>query len=131
MPKRVISPKTLPDPQGRWSPAILCEGAQRTLYVSGVTSRDSSGEVVGQGDYEVQTTQICENLKAIVEAAGGTLADIASMTVFVVDIEQSDAIHRVRRSYFPKDPPASTMVQVVRLVDKKCLVAFNAIAVLA
>ena len=86
--------------------------------------------MVGQGDYEVQTTQVCENLKAIVEDAGGTLADIASMTVFVVDIEQSDAIHRVRRSYFPKDPPASTMVQVVRLVDKRCLVAFNAIAVL-
>jgi enamine deaminase RidA (YjgF/YER057c/UK114 family) len=128
--KRVISPKTLPDPQGRWSPGILCEGAQRTLYVSGVTSRNPSGDVVGDSDYEAQTTQVCENLKAIVEAAGGTLADVVSMTVFVVDIEQSDAIHRVRRSYFPKDPPASTMVEISRLVDKRCLVSFNAIAVL-
>jgi enamine deaminase RidA (YjgF/YER057c/UK114 family) len=100
------------------------------LYVSGVTSRDSSGAVVGPGDYEAQTRQVCENLKAVVEAAGGTLADIVSVTVFVVDIEQFETIHRVRRSYFSEDPPASTMVQVSRFVDKNCLIQINAIAAL-
>jgi 2-iminobutanoate/2-iminopropanoate deaminase len=128
MSKQIIAPSALPKPFGVWSPAILCSDVRRTLYISGLTSRDSSGAVVGEGDYTAQTRQICENLKATVEAAGGSLSDIVSVTVFVIDIEQFDAIHRVRREYFPKDPPASTMVQVSRLVDKKCLIEINAIA---
>jgi 2-iminobutanoate/2-iminopropanoate deaminase len=115
-------------PFGVWSPAILCSDVRRTLYISGLTSRDSSGAVVGEGDYAAQTRQICENLKATVETAGGSLSDIVSVTVFVIDIEQFDAIHRVRKEYFPKNPPASTMVQVTRLVEKKCLIEINAIA---
>ena len=130
MAKQVIVPSALPKPFGVWSPAILCSGSRRTLYISGLTSRDASGAVVGEGDYAAQTRQICENLKATVEAAGGSLSDLVSVTVFVVDIEQFDAIHRVRREYFPKEPPASTMVQVSRLVEKKCLIEINAIAVI-
>lgn len=130
MSKHIVSPSALPKPFGVWSPAILCSDARRTLYISGLTSRDSSGAVVGEGNYAAQTRQICENLKATVEAAGGSLSDIVSVTVFVVDIEQFDAIHRVRREYFPKEPPASTMVQVSRLVEKKCLIEINAIAVI-
>lgn len=130
MSKHIVSPSALPKPFGVWSPAILCSDARRTLYISGLTSRDSSGAVVGEGNYAAQTRQICENLKATVEAAGGSLSDIVSVTVFVVDIEQFDVIHRVRREYFPKEPPASTMVQVSRLVEKKCLIEINAIAVI-
>lgn len=128
MEKKIVVPKALPAPFGVWSPAILCEGAKKTLFISGLTSRDPANAVVGEGDYEAQTRQVCENLKATVEAAGGTLADIVAVTVFVLDIEKFEIIHRVRRSYFPKDPPVSTMVQVSRLVDKRCLIEINAIA---
>jgi 2-iminobutanoate/2-iminopropanoate deaminase len=130
MRKQYVAPKTLPKPLGVWSPAVLCEDGRRTLYVSGLTARDPAGGVVGEGSYEAQTRQVCENLKATVEAVGGTLADIVSVTVFVLDIDQFDTIHRVRRAYFPKDPPASTMVQVSRLVDRRCLIEINAVAVL-
>lgn len=130
MPKHVIVPKLLPTPFGVWSPAILCEGASKTLFVSGLTARDATGAIVGEGDYALQTRQVCENLKAAVEAAGGTLSDIVSVTVFTIDIEQFDVIHRIRREYFPQEPPASTMVQVTRLVDKRCLIEINAIAVM-
>ena len=64
------------------------------------------------------------------EAAGGTLADIVRVDVFVCDIEQFDAIHQVRRRYFPDKAPASTMVQVSRMVDNRSLIEINAIGVL-
>jgi enamine deaminase RidA (YjgF/YER057c/UK114 family) len=128
--RRVIAPDTLPKPFGVWSPAILSEGGKRTLYISGLTARDPSGAVVGEGDYRVQTKQVCENLKAAVEAVGGTLANIVSVNVFVMDAGQFKTIHEVRREYFPSEPPASTMVEVTSLVDKRCLIEINAIAVL-
>lgn len=131
MPTRtVISPKALPTPFGVWSPAILSEGGRRTLFISGLTARDPAGAVVGEGDYRAQTRQVCENLKAAVEAVDGSLKDIVSVTVYACDVEQFAAIHEVRREYFPSQPPASTMVQISRLVDKRCLIEINAIAVL-
>jgi enamine deaminase RidA (YjgF/YER057c/UK114 family) len=128
MQKQVITPKSLPDPKAMWSPGILCRGPGNTLFISGVSSRDASGNLVAEGDLEGQTHQVCENLKSIVEAAGATLADVVSMTTYVVDVEQVATIHRVRRAYFPKDPPASAMVQVPRLVDRRCLIEISAIA---
>jgi enamine deaminase RidA (YjgF/YER057c/UK114 family) len=64
------------------------------------------------------------------QACGGDLKDIVSVTVFVRDITQFSAIHEVRREYFPVDPPASTMVEVSRLVDERSLIEINAVAVL-
>jgi enamine deaminase RidA (YjgF/YER057c/UK114 family) len=125
-----IQPKTLATPFGVWTPAILCEGGSRMLFISGMVARGVDGKIVGRGDYGAQTRQVCENLKAAVEAVGGTLADIMQVTVFVCDIEKFSEIHAVRRRYFPSDPPASTMVEVSRLVDKEALIEINAIAVL-
>lgn len=126
--REVIKPKALPIAFGVWSPAILSSGSRRTLYVSGLTARDPAGNVVGEGDYRAQTRQVCENLKATLEAVGGSLKDIVSVTVYACDVEQFAAIHEVRRGYFPEDPPASTMVQISRLVDKRCLIEINAVA---
>lgn len=126
----VITSDQLPEPFGVWSPAVLVEGAGRTLYVSGLTSRDAENNVVAEGDMEGQTRRICENLKALVEAAGGTIDDFVSVTVFAVDVTKFDEIHRARREFFASDPPASTMVEVSRLVDERCLIEINAIAAL-
>jgi 2-iminobutanoate/2-iminopropanoate deaminase len=127
--KTPIAPPAMAKPAGVWSPAIVCEPG-RLLFISGMTARDGTGAIVGEGDYRAQTRQVCENLKTAIEAAGGTLADIAQVNVFVLDIDQFDAIHAVRREYFPSEPPASTMVQVQRLVDKRMLIEINAVAVL-
>lgn len=129
--REAIKPAALPAAFGVWSPAILSQGSRRTLYISGLTARNAEGAVVGVGDYEIQTRQVCENLKATVEAAGGTLDDIVSVTVYVCDVAHFDVIHKVRREYFPKDPPASAMVEVVRLVGAECLIEISAIAELA
>jgi 2-iminobutanoate/2-iminopropanoate deaminase len=119
--KTPIAPLSMAKPAGVWSPATICEPG-RLLFIS--------GKIVGEGDYRAQTRQVCENLKTAIEAAGGTMADIARVDVYVLDIDQFDTIHAVRREYFPSEPPASTMVQVQRLVDKRMLIEINAIAVL-
>lgn len=130
MTRRIaIQPAALPKPFGVWTPVIACEPG-KMVFISGLTARAPDGSVVGEGDYGAQTKQVCENLKAAVEAAGGTLRDIMSVTVFVVGLAEFSAIHKVRQAYFPAEAPASTMVQVSSLVDPKCLIEINAIAVL-
>lgn len=128
--KQAIAPSSLATPFGVWSPAILSE-AGRLLFISGMVARNQDGSVAGEGDYAAQTRKVCENLKSAVEAAGGTIADIMQVTVFVLDIDQFATIHAVRKEFFPEMPPASTMVEVSRLVDKRCLIEINAVAVLA
>lgn len=128
--KVVIQPEKIAKPAGVWSPAIVVKQPKTLVFLSGFTARNESGEVAHPGDIRGQTRLVCENLKATVEAAGGTLKDIVSVTVFVRDIKQFDAIHEVRRQYFPSEPPASTMVEVTRLVDERMLIEINAIAAL-
>ena len=129
--KEIVRPKGVAKPAGVWSPAVTVVEPKKLVFLSGFAARDENGDVVCAGDITGQTEKVCENLKATVEAAGGTLADIVSVTVFVRDIKQFDAIHAVRRRYFPQDPPASTMVEVTGLVDERMLIEINAVAALA
>lgn len=128
--KTVVRPEKVAQPAGVWSPAIVVTQPGKLVFLSGFTARDKSGAVVHKGDIGGQTRVVCENLKATVEAAGGTMKDIVSVTVFVRDINQFDAIHAVRREYFPSEPPASTMVEVTALVHQDMLIEINAVAAL-
>ena len=129
--KQIVQPDTVAKPGGLWSPAVVVyPRGGRIVFVSGFTARDASGAVVGVHDIRAQTRQVCENLRKTMQACGGDLKDIVSVTVFVRDITQFSAIHEVRREYFPVDPPASTMVEVSRLVDERSLIEINAVAVL-
>ncbi len=127
--KTVVSPPDDARPGGHWSPAISMP-AGRMVFISGMTARAADGTVVGEGDIGAQTRRVCERLQAAVEEAGGTLDDIAQVIVYVMDVSDFDTIHAVRREFFTGDPPASTMVQVARLVDSRCLIEISAIAVL-
>ena len=95
-----------------------------------MTARRADGSIAGIGDIEAQTRQVCENLKSAIEAAGGTLDDICRVDVYVRDIGQFEAIHKVRREYFRSPAPASTMVEVTRLAAPEYLIEINAIAAL-
>ncbi|MBI4506451.1 MAG: RidA family protein [Chloroflexi bacterium] len=130
MPKHILhSPKIAP-PSGVFSQATMVDSPRRLVFVSGMTSRDATGAVVHVGDIEAQTRQVLKNLKAVLAEAGATLDDVVKVTVFVRDIGDFRAIHEVRRAYFPKDPPASSMVEVSRLVDERMLIEIEAIAAL-
>lgn len=130
MPKTRITSEELAEPNGHFAQATEVRTAGRLVFISGMTARNRDGGVTGIGDVTAQTHQVCQNLQAAVEAAGGALDDIARVDVYVRNMEDFDAIHAVRRQYFPGVPPASTMVEVSKFVNKDYLIEISAIAVL-
>lgn len=129
MPKTQISSPALRTPPGVFSHATAIEAAGRLVFISGMTARRADGSIAGPGDVREQTRQVCENLKAAVAAAGGTLADICRVDVYVRNIEDFAKIHEIRAEYFSNPLPASTMVEVSKLVDPEYLIEISAIAV--
>ena len=128
--KKQITSSKLRQPSGHFSQAIVTEARGRLVFLSGMTSRRADGSIAGIGDIEAQTRQVCENLKAAVEEAGGTLDDIVRVDVYVRNMEHFDAIHKVRREYFKAPAPASTMVEICKMTSPEYLIEINAIAVL-
>ena len=98
-----IVPPGSPPPMAPYSPAVK---AGNVLYVSGAVAMDKEGKTVGTGDVTVQTRHVLEQIKTLVEAAGGTMADVAFNHVFLSDLKDYAAMNAVYREYFPKDPPA-------------------------
>jgi reactive intermediate/imine deaminase len=130
MPKtQIVSPR-LPKPSGHFSHATTIAARGTLVFISGMVSRGADGAVVGVGDIAAQTRQVCENLKAAVEEAGGTMDDICRVDVYIRNMEQFAAIHKVRREYFREPLPASTMVEVVKMTHPDYLIEINAIAVI-
>ena len=98
------------------------------LFIAGQVALDENGNLVGEGDIRAQATQVLENIRAIVEANGGTMADIAQVTVYVRDIGAFNSISDIRESYFPKDGPASAIVEVSALAWPEFLIEIAAVA---
>ena len=100
------------------------------IFVSGQVATDETGKLVGKGDMKAQTRQALENVKAALAKLGATLDDVVKVTIFVTDLSDFKGIHEVRRQYFKKgNYPASTLVQVSRLVREDLLIEIEAIAV--
>lgn len=129
MAKQEIRSDKLRQPSGVFSQATAIEAKGRLVFISGMVARRIDGTMAGVGDIEVQTRQVCENLKAAVEAAGGTMDDICRVDVYIRNMEQFEAIHKVRREYFREPLPASTMVEVTKMTSPDALIEISAIAV--
>lgn len=129
MKTQLTSPK-LRQPNGHFSHATMIEARGRLVFVSGMTARAADGSITGLGNVEAQTRQVCENLRAAMEAAGGSLRDICRVDVYVRNMEHFDVIHKVRREYFEAPLPASTMVEVNKFTSPDYLIEINAIAVI-
>jgi 2-iminobutanoate/2-iminopropanoate deaminase len=128
--KTQITSKKLRQPNGHFSQATRIAAKGDLVFISGMTARTVDGSIAGVGNVEVQTRQVCENLKAAVEEAGGTLDDIVRVDVYVRNMEHFETIHKVRREYFKAPAPASTMVEVCKMTSPDYLIEINAIAVL-
>jgi reactive intermediate/imine deaminase len=129
MKQQIISEK-IRQPNGHFSQATVIEARGKLVFISGMTSRRPDGTIAGIGDIEAQTKQVCENIKAAVEAAGGTMDDIVRVDVYVRNMEHFEKIHKVRREYFKAPAPASTMVEITKMTSPEYLIEINAIAVL-
>lgn len=98
------------------------------LFVAGQVALDPEGRLVGKGDPGAQTAQALENIKAILAANRATMDDIVKVTVYVTDMAHFDRIAEVRSRYFPKNGPASVIVEVSRLALPDLLVEIEAVA---
>jgi 2-iminobutanoate/2-iminopropanoate deaminase len=112
MPKQQINhPDRNPDfVTGAYSDGVLIDGL---LFVSGQASVDFQTSQFVLGTIEEETVRTLNNIRAIIEAAGGTMADIVKCTVHLADIADFDAYNRVYGSYFEGIRPARTTVQSV------------------
>jgi enamine deaminase RidA (YjgF/YER057c/UK114 family) len=127
MKRTAYQPPDVFAPAGKsYSHGIIVE-AGKTLYVAGQTSRDAQGNVVCKGDAAGQTRQLLENMKKVVEGAGGRMEDVAKTTVFITDIKDREAVGRVRQEFFKGDPPANTLLVISALADPAFLVEIEAI----
>ena len=130
MAKTVLVSPVLMTPAGIMSHGIKAP-AGNMVFVSGQVARNAQGETVGKGDIEAQTRQVLENVKSVLAAGGATMDDVVKVTVFVTDVGDYAAIHKVRGEYFKTDYPASTMVEVKALVNPDLMIEIEAIAVTA
>jgi len=126
MAKRVISTPKVAQSSLPLSQATL---AGNLLFIGGAVATNERGEIVGKGDIRAQARQALENIKAIVEAAGGTLRDVTRTTVYLTDLVNYNGMNEVYRSYFPVEPPARATVRVA-LANPDFLIEIEATAVL-
>lgn len=115
MSKEFFSPATLPPPVGYSHVAKVNKGT--LIYLAGQVSSDASGALVGEGNFEVQVEQVFANVRIAVETAGGSMADIVKMNVYLVaevDPAEVPKFRAIRDRYVnTQKPPASTLVDEI------------------
>lgn len=127
MLKKVINPKNIHRPFG-YAHAIQID---HTLYISGQIPLDQEMKIVGKNNMAAQTEQVYENLKRVIEEAGGSMNNIVMLNIYCTDIEAYDRETRpLRKKYFGDYYPATTAVEVKRLYRPDFMIEVEAVAVL-
>jgi len=103
----------------------------RMLHLSGQTPQAEDGSTVGVGDITAQAEKVLGNIKALVEQAGGSLADVCRIVVYIVDRADLPAVMEARRRVLPEPYPATTAIVAAALGNAEWLVEIEATAVLA
>ncbi len=104
--------------------------AGNQLFLAGQVAVDSDGSLVGEGDMRAQVRQVLENMRTVLASQGADFSNVVKINIFTVDIEAFRGAAEVRAEFFGGYPPASTLVQVVRLARPEFLVEIEAVAVL-
>jgi 2-iminobutanoate/2-iminopropanoate deaminase len=116
---RVVSAEVSEPPAGTWSNCLVVNGV---AYLAGMTAQGT------EGDEYAQARTTFTKIRHLVEAAGGSMADIVKVTIFVTDITQREKVWQARREFFTGNFPASTLVQVAALANPSLKVEIEAVA---
>lgn len=113
MSREIIKTSDAPSAIGTYSQAVKCGS---TVYMSGQIALDpETMEIVGMSDIQVQIRRVFDNLTAVAKAAGGSLADIAKLNIFLTDLGDFATVNEIMAEYFTEPYPARAAIGVASL----------------
>ena len=118
----------------KWEPIVAYSRAIRVgkvVHVAGTTATDAEGKVIGIGDPAVQTFQALDNIRQALESVGVKLEDVVRTRIYVTDISRWEEVGKAHGSFFKEIRPATTMLEVSRLVNPEMLVEIEVEAILS
>ena len=121
-----IIPTGSAPPLAPYSPGVR---AGNNIFVSGMLAIDKDGKSVGIGDIKAQTRHVLESVKAVIEAGGGKMSDIAYNAIILKDLADYAAMNKIYAEYFPNNPPARYCIKA-DLVKPEFLVEITSVAYL-
>ena len=127
MKRREYRVEALSEPISHYTDAVR---AGDLLFISGLVGVDGRGTLVGGQDVAAQARQVFENMRAVLEEAGGRFEDVVKVTVYLTDVDDRPKINPVRQEVFGAARPASTLVEVSRLAVPGAKVEIEAVALI-
>jgi 2-iminobutanoate/2-iminopropanoate deaminase len=128
MQKTILLPPMLPDPSKNGYSQGVRVG--QLLFLAGQTSIDRDYQIMHVNNFEAQVRQVFANMEAVLAEAGGTLANLVTMTVFITDMRFAREFLNLRREILQRDFPASALIGISHLANPAALIEIQAIAML-